>query len=418
MKFKKNTVLLLSLVLGSTMFVTTAFAEVNSKNGYVQFKDSLKLTSDSCRSKLDNYTTNFTYSIKDNDLLLVSESSISKYDIKNTAREGKRVNNNLDQNSNKLLKAEYSSYEDNKINISTDNNGDKYYVTEFASSRNLQLFPEYCKTENTKDIEKVIDAVIGNLQDSLVVNQNSDGSKLLSASLKESQIPAIVNALVTYEAKNSFRDASMYFRDSNTSAIKNDMYLKSVDANIKINKSGLIDSILGTLQLSGKDAKGIAHTYTYDILFKLTDVNSTTVKKPDLTGKNIEKSTQSNSNTYIKDAKTLQKYLGKYSTDIFIEKDNNFIKIGSRNLNITEINDKSVIGEYSETYLKGYENFDKKSASFKFTASFTNNGYEARFSSPGSTDKGTLYIEQSQPYIGFFYDGQKLNSGNFIKIIQ
>ena len=53
-------------------------------------------------------------------------------------------------------------------------------------------------------MEKIADALVGNLKDAVVVTENSDGSKTLSGSLSESQIPALINAVVSLQSKSEF----------------------------------------------------------------------------------------------------------------------------------------------------------------------------------------------------------------------
>lgn len=65
MKFKKKTAMFISFTVGILMFSTTAIAEVTSKNGYEQIKDSLKCTAKSCTSTLPNYTLDLSFVVKD-----------------------------------------------------------------------------------------------------------------------------------------------------------------------------------------------------------------------------------------------------------------------------------------------------------------------------------------------------------------
>lgn len=418
MKLKKNNIILLSLILGSTMFVTTAFAEVNTKNGYVQLKDALKLTSANCADKFHNFTTSYSYTIKDNDDLIYSNSNTSKYDLKNTAKE---LTSTIKE-SNSILNQSTTDYDDNNISISKSTLGDTYNVNEYTENRHMKLYSDQFAADGSNDMEKIADALVGNLQDSLVVTVNSDGSKLLSASLKENQIPSIINALIAYEVRNSFRDAGISTGNTSQYIITHDIYAKSIASNIKLTKEGLVDSILATLEISGKDKNGIAHTFSYDFLYKLSDVNNTTVTKPDLTGKKINKTVQSKNQIVTSpipiDPKLYQKYLGEYSADIVIEKEDKFIKIGTANVNINEITDKAVNGDYSETYLKGYENYDKKNPSFKFSATNTNNSDDFQFKTEDG-QLGHIYMYPKDSVINFSCPSKNVvNMGIFNKVFK
>ena len=56
MKLKKKSAIMLSFILGGTLFVSTAFADVISKSGYEQLKDSVKTTGSKCSDQIKNFT--------------------------------------------------------------------------------------------------------------------------------------------------------------------------------------------------------------------------------------------------------------------------------------------------------------------------------------------------------------------------
>lgn len=395
MKFKKKTAMLISFALGTTMFATTALAEVVSKNGYDQLKDSLKYTAENCTTKLSNYTMEVSFVVKDNGNTIFSESSVNKYDVSKQAMEN---TNSRFENS---TKSEYYYYADKNCNINKDGKQNIYFITEYASPREVHSFTNPFKEKQAGDVERIADALVGNLRDSVVVTQNTDGSKQLSGSLSESQIPALVNAVVSLQSKNAFGNNS---NNNNMPKITKDIFVKEVKGNMLVNKDGLIQSVLGTGVISGKDDNGTEHSLTFELLGKLSNVNSTTVNKPDLSNKKVEKNLEQD---YSK-LSNPEKYIGKYKTDILIEKDGKFQKIGERFIDITEVTSSGISGRYYEEHTKGYEDYETNKKDFKFEAKFEkDNATYGSFSSTSSSSdaiKGHISIEQHSAKIYFNMD--------------
>lgn len=399
MKFKKKTAMILSFALGTTMFATTALAEVVSKNGYDQLKDSLKYTADSCTTKLSNYTMDGSFVIKDNGTVVFSNSTLAKYDVSKQAMEN--VSSRLENSK----KTEDYYYADKNCNINKDDSQNIYRVTEYTSSREVHSFTNPFKEKEAGDVERIADALVGNLKDSVVVTQNTDGSKQLSGSLSESQIPSIVNAVVSLQAKQAF--GGRHSSESNMPKITKDVFVKEVKGNMLVSKDGLIQNVLGTGVISGKDDSGTEHSLTFEILGKLSNVNSTAVTKPDLSGKKVEKNVEQD---YSK-LSNPEKYIGKYQTDILTEKDGKFVKIGEKFLDITAVTSSSVSGRYYEEYTKGYEDYGTNKKDFKFESKFEKDdhtgGSFTGTGSAGDITKGHISIEQHSAKIYFNIDSDR-----------
>lgn len=394
-KLKKRTAMILSFALGTLMFSTTAMAEVISKNGYDQLKDSLKYTADSCTTKFSSYTMDMSFVIKDNGTVVYSDSSVNKYDVSKIARE------NTSTNIQGKTKRENYFYSDKNSMISKDSNQNVYYVNEYEKTQEAKSFTNPFKEKTAGDVEKIADALVGNLKDAVVVTQNSDGSKELSGSINESQIPALINAVVSLQSKSAFNGNSR--NEGYMPKITKDIFVKEVTGKMIVDKDGVIRSVLGTGILSGKDESGVEHNLTFELLGKLSNINSTVVNRPDLTGKTVEKSIQ-------KDYSKLSNpkiYIGKYKTDIIIEKDDKFQKIGEKFVDITQIDDKSISGSYHEEYVNGYENYGTNKKEFKFSGTFEKDHPDAEFTatdSSGANFKGNISINQQSANVYFNID--------------
>lgn len=392
MKFKKKTAMLLSFALGTTMFATTAIAEIVSKSGYDVLKDSLKYTAKSATSTLSSYTTDLSFVVKANGNIIASEKSLAKYDVTKQASESTITNiNGKDSNG-------YYYYSDKNGRIHKNNDNPMYFVTEFKTPQEINTFTNPFEEKGAEDIERIADILVGNLKDAVIVTENSDGSKELSGSLSESQIPALINAVISFQSKNEFS----YRQNSDTlmPRITKDIYLKEVTGKMFVNKQGLIENLLGTGILCGKDDTGKEHTITFELSGKLYDINSTVVNKPDLSGKKVEKTIERDYSKLTNPTK----YIGTYKTDIILEKEDKLEKIGEKLVVITKIDETTVSGSYHEEYVAGYEEYAANKKAFSFDAKFQEMSLNADFTSTtssGDTIKGNIYIDQHSGKIHF-----------------
>jgi hypothetical protein len=417
MKLKKKTVMLLSFAMGTLLFTTNALAEVASKSGYDQMKDALKNTAESCSSKLSNYTMDTSFVMKDNNEIVSSFNQVSKCDSIKGAREDKSTS--IDYQN---IKKENYTYNDKNSNINFNSSQNIYYVNEYDQPNGLTTFRNPFKEKSANDLEKIADAVIGNLKDYVLVSVKPDGSKELSGSLSESQIPALVNAVTSFEFKNSFGGyyaARLRVNTNTAPKIASDIFVKNVKGNIVVNKNGLIESILGTGTLSGKDDKGTEHTMTFEVLGKLHDVNTTVISKPDLTGKKVQKNTKSE----IANKPNLKSYTGQYKGDIVINKDGKLEKIGEKIIDIERSDDKVIAGRYHEEFKKGYEEYAADRKDFKFQASFDKDPYNASYNytnSAGKSAQGNIGLTPYGTKLYFYFSeppkGNTLNDVDLSKV--
>lgn len=396
MKLGKKTAMAISFTVGIMMFATTAFAEVTSKSGYDQLKDSLKYTAKSCTGGLSNYTMDMSFVIKDGTNVVYSSSNLSKYDVSNKSKED--INTIYDGSK----KTEGYYYIDKNSIINKAQNSPAYYVTNFTDDTNWRMTNPFDE-DRASDIEKIADAIVGNLKDSVAVNVKQDGSRELSGSLNNTQIPSLINALVSFQFKNSFGGNN---NSINIPKLTDNIFVKNVRGSAVTDKNGLIKTALGSGVISGTDKNGQNHNLTFEMLVKIVDVNSTTVKKPDLSGKKTVVQTAKSS----KAAKLSnpEKYIGKYTNNIVTEKDGKFIKIGESIVNIEKIDTNAVSGTYETKYIKGYEDRNQKlNFSGNFSKQNSGDDFNANFTATADskeTAKGHLYLNPNYANINFYFE--------------
>lgn len=185
-------------------------------------------------------------------------------------------------------------------------------------------------------------------------------------------------------------------------AITKDIYVKNIKGKMEVNKDGLVESILGIGTLSAKDANGTVYEFTADALAKLSDINTTVVQKPDLTGKTVQKQ-RNGPNQTLSNPET---YIGKYKKEILIQKDNKFVKIGESFVDITHIDKTTIVGRYYDVFKEGFEGFEKNKKDFSFEGKFDMDSFNASFNYKdlnGNEVNSNLYIDQmnSRITLGF-----------------
>ena len=393
MKFKKKTAMLACFTVGTLLLATTALADIASKSGYDELKDALKVTAQQSSETFDSFTLDYSLALKDNGITLTSNNETSKFDRLKGASEGQ-------SSGVSLMGEKYSSqtYSDKMTMIRVSNGDPTYYVTEFTKEREDRSFTNPFKEERAEDLEKIADAIVGSLKDHVIVTENPDGSKGLEGSLSEVQIPSLVNAVASFQLKQEFNG-----RQSQMPHLTKDVFVKVVKGTAKVNKEGVMESILGSAVLSGKDEQGTAHDISIEALITMKDINSTTVMKPDLNGKKVVRNiAQDYSKSEISNP---EKFVGKFKNDILIEKDGKFVKVGQRFIDITHMDNKLVVGRYYEEYKSGFEEYAISKRNIEFSAQFEkdqrgNANFEYTTES-GGKGQGNLYIDDFQGKVNF-----------------
>jgi len=399
MRVSKKTALATSFCLGAVMLVTTAFADVTSKTGYDLLKDSIKHTVNSCAESLQNYSVEATMTLKDNDQVLFSVSSLEKFDRVNGKKESINTEEQVGQK-----KINRYNYLDRKCSIARNAEEDIYFVNEFSKERTVPVFVSPFNEERASDMERIFDALVGNLKNYVMVDEKADGSKQFSGTISEAQIPTLINAVSSFALKEQFSN-SKTVNNELMPQISQDIVVKTVKGKALINKDGLLESILGSATITGKDKDGNAHEFTLEVLVRLEDVNSTKIVKPELTGKKVEKRTET-----LQERTVSKSFIGTYKNDIVIVKKDKFEKIGERIVEVVHVDEKNVAGRYYEQYKDGYTEYSSNALDFKFDAKIRDNEHSAEFkftNAAGHEKNGDVYFIDNNGKLYF-----NIDSGN------
>jgi len=409
----KKVVMATSLVLGVMMLSIPTFAELNSKTGYDRLKDSVKATAEVLTNKANNYTSEISITVKDNDKVLFSSTSKSKIDNTKDAMETTESAKEFGAEKNRYY------YRDNKNSVSLGENN-VYYVSEYANENDYHVSPSNpFYEENAADIEKIVDAALAGLKDNVTVIEKDSG-KDFSGTISENQVPALINTVSSYVFKTRFLGDMRRAEQNGLPQITNDIYIKSVSGKATANKQGILENLFATATLSGKEKNGTNHDLSVEILIEVSDVNKTAVNFPDLAGKKVEKNIIQN-NPILTDVSS---FVGKYKSDIVVRENGKFVKIGERNVTIAHGDSKTIEGRYYEVYLDGYSK-NHSPIEFTFSADFQQNQKgSAQFTftnSAGKVENGHIYLNQNDGNINFYIPIVQNNvseaySGNLFRV--
>ena len=340
MKFNKRLATICAFMLGATILATSAFADIMLGSGYNSLKNSIKTTTVKLTDEVDNFSVYAAISLKVDDKVLAETTANGKFDIENKAKES------VDKSLNKDEIRETYSYSDESKDIYKNNDG-LFDVVEKRKNNNAnsKLIENPFEEEHVKDAEKVLDALIGSLQDAIQVEE-SDGKKMYMGNLSETQIPSVVNAISSFAFKYGILD-EWNAKRLDVPYPKSNIYVTAASGRAIENEDGIIESGIFTANISAQDSKGIEHIYSLDFSIDIKDINNTVVKAPNLDGQKV---------TYSKEEYEIDsKYIGKYKNDIVKEEINSFEKVGERFIEITSVKDGNIKGKYYEVYNEGYE---------------------------------------------------------------
>lgn len=182
-------------------------------------------------------------------------------------------------------------------------------------------------------VERVIDALAGNLKDRVTLKEQADGSKQVSLHLSGNQVPVAVNAVGSLllrhassgeapwhdgkpawaserhdgdgkaAAQDGANEAGVFgdhplFADGfkpDFPKLTDDIRVEAINLDAAIDPNNDIDEESVEIRISGKDEAGNVHNVVVHADIDLYDVNATTPDTVDLTGKQVETKTMADS---------------------------------------------------------------------------------------------------------------------------
>lgn len=414
MKKNKKLMVALCFCLGAAIFVTTAFADIASKSGYDRLKDTFKFTASGICNDIDNYTMELSVSMKDNSKLLATTSKASKYDM----AEGRGEQTTIEEHPG--IKRDSNYYWDKNCHISYSSSEDTYYVSNYSVEHpNPVKRDNPFEDERVKDIEKLMDAIIGNLSEYVICEENSDGSKEFHGTINDAKIPVAVNAVCSYLFKQFVTNEYKRNNEFQIPQLVDEISIKEVSGRSSVNRDGLMETLFATFVVSGNDKDGEKHDLTVEAAMRLLDIGQTVVNKPDFSGKKVVEKTIDNS-YYLNDGKLISnKYIGKWKSDSIIVENDKFVKIGERYLEITSIEDKYVYGKYYEECKEQYKDYrNEKGFEFKLEITEYMGGEFEELGDSVSKEKGSIYFNPDGICLCIYSPGGLESDNNFKPVFE
>jgi hypothetical protein len=282
-KLKKGFVILGVVGISSLVMVTSGFAAMSSSTGYSVYKDAIKAT-----SSLDSVALSGGISLKDNGVSLLNVTGSVKADLANETGSGSAtIDNNGKQQTVEV-------YRQNNQTITKSSASDVYYQEQEHANKNENDKPE--SKQIPQEVENIIDSLVGNLQNSVTLDNKTDGTKAITLSLSNAQLPPVVNAVGSLLIKNALDEKEANKQNELTGidikpalpALTQNIKIDQIDIKADINAANFIQHQEASITISGNDAAGAAHQVVLQLNADLTGFNTTTPDTIDLTGKNVQ----------------------------------------------------------------------------------------------------------------------------------
>lgn len=291
------------IVIGTMMLGTTALTAWAGNSGYDTYKTAFKNT-----ASAKSITMKSEISVQDNGKLLLSVDSTSKTDKANRSMSdhstivggGQQNGADVYQQDGKLI---YKS-SDSEIYNEIDH---KFPRGKFGKGGGKEQSAKNGELENSrvKDIENVVDALAGNIQDYITLKDNGDGTKNVSLQLSENQVSPVINAAASLAVKHiegkvnhngDFKvghggeaaDQLVKELKGAIPELKDNIRVAKVAVNAKINQDNFIQTQTQNITISGTDVNGQTHDVVVSIKTDFSGYNSTTPDTIDLSGKQVK----------------------------------------------------------------------------------------------------------------------------------
>lgn len=286
---KKLATIGVSIALGGIMLLSASYGAFADSSGYNSYKSALKNT-----LAAKSVTPKVEISVQDNGSQLMNIASTMKINREDrTSSRGTAITAGGQQYSTE-------SYRQSGQAVIKNSDSDIYKVMQSGpkSRHDDQGLKENDLNSGfASDVENVIDALVGNIQNYITQQNNPDGTKDVALHLSGSQIPPVANAAASLLVKNAEREnrhggeipSGLESKiQQNVPRLVSDIMVTSGDVTANISQDNLIQNQTAHITISGKDASGNSHELVISANIDLSGFNSTIPDTIDLTGKNVQ----------------------------------------------------------------------------------------------------------------------------------
>lgn len=292
---RKSTLIITSIAVGVALLFTTAFAGASGTSGYETYKEAVKnMTS------VKNVTVTGNVSLSDNGKELLSAKGEAKVN-----KDLKTMSGKVETSGIGVPAITMESYRTGDKTITKTNGSDVYNVM-VDGNKMLEKHKNIAEKDMNigmqKDVEKVIDAAVGNIQNYISADGNT-----VSLNMSGDQINPTANAVASLMVKAMENpgmlkgnrdimagDAGMKLTDNMKAEftsvlpkLSEDIRISSIKLDATISNK-LIQKQTAIITITGKDASGKDESVVINATMNLSNYNNTTPDTIDLTGKNVK----------------------------------------------------------------------------------------------------------------------------------
>ncbi|WLR53769.1 hypothetical protein LC048_14735 [Mesobacillus subterraneus] len=271
-------------ISGAVMLGSVYSISANT-SGYDLYKDALKNT-----HLLESTTMDISMDLLDNSKTIYSaDTTIMTNRLEKTMEGSSSV-------SNGETTASYEMYRQDGQFLVKKNSENKVYS---MKSKDRVHGSQSDRMELQEDLEKLVDVLTKDLQQKMVVNDSTNGSKEVILNLSNTEISMAANVVTSMMLKHAAMmndrtedlDSSFHDVKFNLPELKKDIVIKSAEVKAKINSQNYVEAQDVTVLVTGKDAQGKTHQVSFAVSLDLTNANDTKVESLDLTNLTIEEVT-------------------------------------------------------------------------------------------------------------------------------
>lgn len=278
----------ISIIAGGMMLAGTALASGSSSSGYDIYKEAFKNT-----RAVTSMTGKIAVTVTDNGNVLLKSDDLIKVNSNTKKMSGSFGLTAGDQVKTVLV------YRQDGQTITKFNDSEVYNVA--AVQPGLEKGPNKWshKPENpelTKDMENVVDLLVGDYQNYISVDSKADGNKQVSLQMSDSQVSPLVNAAVSLAVRKHQNIGDAHPSPSALATAVGDQIPKlvdeirvtNIDVKADIDNQNFFKEQTAKLTITGKDAAGKNHEVVVSVDLELSNLNNTTTDAVDLTGKEVK----------------------------------------------------------------------------------------------------------------------------------
>ncbi|HZG15971.1 MAG TPA: hypothetical protein VE710_13215 [Candidatus Bathyarchaeia archaeon] len=274
--------------IGVVMLVTSGLSVSASYTGYEAYKGALKQT-----QAVDSISGNLHLMVSNNSGKVLQVTSTFK---KNNEQDASSAVVQLDNGTEKHV---LNVYRQDEKTIVKNSKSDVYHVIE---KQGPPWRHEGGNPEMAEEMEKVIDALVGDLRNNVTLENQANGKKKVSLHLAGNQVPGAVNAvgsLIIKKASAHHENAENTWHQGKGANALHDMkvdlpkltdniHVQEVNLDATINADNYLESQAVAIKINGQDASGNDHQVTVELDADLSGLNQTMPDQVDLSGKQVQ----------------------------------------------------------------------------------------------------------------------------------